>query len=82
MLLWLHPTLPEILAVHTRCRKGLMAYHKFNGITMMKKHVEFNHFTLLKMFLKNVAIEIPTWSWTHVKKKENVSPSNIFGFFY
>jgi hypothetical protein len=37
-----------------------MAYHKFNGITMMKKHVEFNHFTLLKMFLKNVAIEIPT----------------------
>jgi hypothetical protein len=37
-----------------------MAYHKFNGIRMMKKQVEFNHFTLLKMFLNDVAIEIPT----------------------
>jgi hypothetical protein len=37
-----------------------MAYHKFNGITMMKKQVEFNHFTLMKILKINVAIEIPT----------------------
>jgi hypothetical protein len=33
-------TLPKMLAMHTKCRKGLIAYHKSNGITLMKKHVE------------------------------------------
>jgi hypothetical protein len=38
----------EILAMHAKCRKGLITYHKFNGITTMKKHIEFDHFALLK----------------------------------
>lgn len=27
----------EILAMHTRCKKGFIAYHKYNGTTTMKK---------------------------------------------
>jgi hypothetical protein len=40
----------KILAIHTRCRKGHIAFYKFNGITTMKKHVESYHYTLLKNF--------------------------------
>jgi len=29
----------EILALHTRSQKGFIAYHKSNGITVMKKHI-------------------------------------------
>jgi hypothetical protein len=43
---------PEILAMCTRCRKSLIAYHKFNGITTMKKHVKSHHFSLLKKLLE------------------------------
>ncbi len=39
-----------MLAMHTKCRKGLIAYHKSNGITMMNKHFKYDHFALLKMF--------------------------------
>jgi hypothetical protein len=41
-------TFLEILAMRIRCRKGLIAYHKFNGIITMKKHVEYDHSTLLQ----------------------------------
>ncbi len=44
---------PEFLAMHTRCRKGLIAYHKSNGIIAMKKHVKFDHSTLLQKLLEN-----------------------------
>jgi hypothetical protein len=30
----------EILPMHTKCKKGLITYHKTNGITTMKKHVD------------------------------------------
>ncbi len=43
----------EILAMRTKCRKGLITYHKSNGITTMKKHVESNHFALLKKLVKD-----------------------------
>jgi hypothetical protein len=43
-------TLPEVLAMCIKCRKGLLSYHKFNGIMAMKKHVEFDHASLLKIF--------------------------------
>jgi hypothetical protein len=48
-------TPPKILAMRIRCRKGLIAYHKFNGITTTKKHVDFDHFILLKKLLEDVA---------------------------
>jgi hypothetical protein len=44
----------EILAMHTKCKKGFITYYKSNGITTMKKHVDFDHFALLKKLLENV----------------------------
>jgi hypothetical protein len=43
-------TFLEILAMHTKCGSGLIGYHKNNGITTMKKHVESKH--LLKILLE------------------------------
>jgi hypothetical protein len=73
-----------MLAMHTKCRKGLNTYHKFNGIMTMKKHVEYDHFALLKMFLEDhVVIEAlrSTLDCEPNKKRAIVFPSNIFGFF-
>jgi hypothetical protein len=42
----------EILSI-IKFRKGLIAYHKSNGITIMHIHVEFDHFALLD-FLKKM----------------------------
>jgi hypothetical protein len=42
----------EILALHTRLQKGFIAYHKSNDIITMKKHVKFEHNTLIKKFRK------------------------------
>jgi hypothetical protein len=77
-------TPPKVLAMHTRCKKGLIAYHKFNGITVMKKHVEHDHVTLLNFFLKDAVFEVPKSLIYHEpsKKKANVSPFNISGFFF
>jgi hypothetical protein len=44
----------EILALHTKLRKGFIAYHKSNNITAMKKHVELEHNTYLRSFVKNI----------------------------
>ncbi len=38
----------EILALCTKNQKGLIAYHKSNGITVMKIHIEVEHNNLLK----------------------------------
>ncbi len=75
-------TLPKVLAMRIKCRKGLISYHKFNGIMAMKKHVEFCHDALLKIFLKDEAFEVPKSPLycEPSKKRANVSPSNIFGF--
>jgi hypothetical protein len=43
----------EFFAIYTRCKKGFIAYHKFNGIIAMKIHVEFDHSTLLQKFLED-----------------------------
>jgi len=40
---------PEVLAMCTKCKNCLIAYHKSNGIMTMKKHVEYDH-VLLKIF--------------------------------
>jgi len=73
-----------MLAMHTKCRKGLITYHKSNGIMMMNKHIEYDHFALLKMFLEDhVVIKAPRspLDCEPNKKRAIVSPSNIFGFF-
>jgi len=40
----------EIFALCTMLQKGLIVYHKSNGITTMKKHLELEHKTLIKKF--------------------------------
>ncbi len=73
----------EILAMPTICRKGLIAYHKFNGITTMKKHVNFNHFILLKTLLEdatNIASRSP-FNCEPIKKRACVRPIIISSFF-
>ncbi len=49
----------------------------------MKKHVEFDHVDLLKIFLEDAIFEFPKSPLYREpsKKKVIVSPSNIFGFF-
>ncbi len=55
----------EILAMHTRCRKGFITYHKTNGITTMKKHVDADHLTKVPLDQKAN------------KKKAHAFPSTI-----
>ncbi len=40
----------EVLAIRTKCKKCLIVHHKFNGIMTMKKHIEYDHVVLLKIF--------------------------------
>lgn len=46
---------PEILAMRTRCRKGLITYNKANGIAPMKKHVEVENSVLSKKYGEEVS---------------------------
>jgi len=58
--------IPKILAMHTRCNKGLIAYHKSNDITTMRKHIEFEYSTLLKKLVRRCnkcCSKISTQSW-------------------
>jgi hypothetical protein len=49
----------------------------------MKNHVESNHVALLQIFLEDATFEFPKSPLYREpsKKKVNVSPFNIFGFF-
>jgi hypothetical protein len=40
----------EILALATKCHKGVFAYNKTHSISTMMKHVEQEHVSLLKRF--------------------------------
>jgi hypothetical protein len=76
-------TIPKILAMHTRCNKGFIAYHKSNGITTMRKHIEFEHSALLKKLLEdatNVALKFPL-NHGPSKKRAHVSCS-FFNFWF
>jgi hypothetical protein len=42
------------LALQSKCRKDFITYHKLNGIITIKKHVDFDHSTLLNKLLKDV----------------------------
>jgi hypothetical protein len=71
--------IPEILAMRIKCRKGFIAYHKYNGITTMKKHVESNHFILLQKLLEDPTNLAPRFSFDRElnKKRTHVSPFAI-----
>jgi hypothetical protein len=43
----------EIFALHIILRKYFIVYHKSNGITTMKKHVEIEQKTFIKKFIKD-----------------------------
>jgi len=77
-------TLLEILAICTRYKKGLIAYHKYNGIIAMKKHVESDHFTLLQKLLEDPTNLTPRFplDCEPSKKRAHVSPFAIFGCFF
>jgi hypothetical protein len=69
----------EILAMHTRCRKGFITYHKTNGITTMKKHVDADHFALMRKLAKDLTIvltKVPLDQKAN-KKKAHAFPSTI-----
>ncbi len=73
----------EILVMCTRCRKGLIAYHKSIGITTMKKHVDSNHSILLKILLEdatNIAPKSPL-NCEPIKKRACVCAIVISSFF-
>jgi hypothetical protein len=42
--------------MHTMCKKGLIACHKFNVITIMKKYIDVDHFALVKKLVKDPKI--------------------------
>jgi hypothetical protein len=49
----------EILAMHTRCRKGFIAYHKSNVIIAMKKHVEYDYFYFVEKNIRRCSKPCP-----------------------
>jgi len=69
----------EILEMHTKWKKGFITYYKSNGITTMKKHVDFDRFALLKKLLENAQnfhlIMNP------IKESTYLFPFIIFEFF-
>jgi hypothetical protein len=46
----------DILAMQTKCKTRLITYHKTKGITTMKKHVDANHFALMRKLAKDLTI--------------------------
>ncbi len=74
----------EILAMRTRCKKGLIACRKYNGTTSMKKHVESGHSILLQQLLEdptNLATRSPL-DHELSKKRAHVLPYSISGFIF
>jgi hypothetical protein len=74
----------EIFALHTKLRKGLIAYHKSNGIKTMKKHGKLEHNTLIKKICpkKNYVPTTISLSCELAKKRAHVIPSAISSFFF
>ncbi len=70
--------------MHTMCRKGLIACHKNNGINIMKKHVDVNHFALMKKVAKdpNITPTKTPFGQKVSKKKAHIFPFTICGFFF
>ncbi len=73
--------------MHTMCRKWLIACHKNNGINIMKKHVDVNHFNEEFALMKKVAkdpniapTKIPFGQKVNKNKNTRISIYNV-GFF-
>ncbi len=49
-----YDTIINISNPRTKERKGLITYYKIYGITALKKHVDANHFIIVKKFEKEV----------------------------
>ncbi len=64
-----------------RCKKGLIAYYKSNGITSMKKYVDSTHDALLKRLLIDANITQDPLDHEAIKKKAHVFPCVLFSFF-
>jgi hypothetical protein len=63
-------------------RKGLITYYKTYGIITLKKHVDADHFIIVKKFEKEVNNEIiRNVERQLAKKRPNVPISAIFVFF-
>jgi len=72
----------EVLVVHIRC-KGLIAYHKSNGIIAMKKHVDIEHGALLKRYVEEVNNYFkPSLQHELAIKHPHFTPIAIFRFFF
>jgi hypothetical protein len=71
------------LALCTQLQQRLIAYHKSNGTTTMKKHVELEHSSLIKKFFEkqNNVVATPL-SCEPTKKWAHVTPSAIFIFIF
>ncbi len=74
-------TFLKILAMHIRCGKGLIAYHKFNGIITMKKMLN-DRSTLLQKLLVDPTNLAPRSPLDHEpnKKRAHVPHFTIFSF--
>jgi hypothetical protein len=48
----------KIIALHMKCRKGLITYFKTICIVILKKHVAIKHKTLVAKYLKHVASQL------------------------
>jgi len=74
---------PKILIMCTKCKKRLISYDKTNGIIVMRKHVDVNHYALLKNG-KDLSISLAKASFDQdpSKKRAHASPSIIFRYFF
>jgi hypothetical protein len=73
----------KILAMHTMCKKGLIACHKFNDITTMNKHIDVDHFALVKNLVNDPRNAQMTAQLDHEasKKKAHVTTFAMSKFF-
>jgi hypothetical protein len=72
----------NILNPRTKQRKGLITYYKTYGITALKKHVDVNHYVIVKKFEEEIDNEIiKNVERQHVKKRPNVPTNAISTFF-
>jgi hypothetical protein len=62
--------------------QGLIAYHKANDITIMKKHVEAEHKILFAKYLEYVVNYLKfSFNWEPTIKRPHIIPTTISRFF-
>jgi len=65
----------------TQARKGLIIYNTTNGIATLKKHVNSDHFNVLKNFEEKVNCPLRQDEIKLSIKRRNISFYSIFDFF-